>query len=86
MHKLAVKNAASALTWIVKRNEAAMARCRELRGKEMIVALGKVGMFDLEFRSHCSVPPEFIRKSNAGYDSTCCLHSSPSGGKTSTLD
>ena len=43
MHKLAVKNAASAVARIVKRNEAAMARCRELRGIEMIVALGKSG-------------------------------------------
>eukprot|EP00816_Leptocylindrus_hargravesii_P008173 CAMPEP_0196805640 /NCGR_PEP_ID=MMETSP1362-20130617/5430_1 /TAXON_ID=163516 /ORGANISM="Leptocylindrus danicus, Strain CCMP1856" /LENGTH=965 /DNA_ID=CAMNT_0042178681 /DNA_START=200 /DNA_END=3097 /DNA_ORIENTATION=+ len=43
MHNLAVRNAAFALARIVKRNEDAMTRCRELRGIEMLVALGKSG-------------------------------------------
>eukprot|EP00814_Leptocylindrus_danicus_P000453 CAMPEP_0116015884 /NCGR_PEP_ID=MMETSP0321-20121206/7123_1 /TAXON_ID=163516 /ORGANISM="Leptocylindrus danicus var. danicus, Strain B650" /LENGTH=965 /DNA_ID=CAMNT_0003485781 /DNA_START=320 /DNA_END=3217 /DNA_ORIENTATION=- len=43
MHNLAVRNAAFALARIVKRNEDAMTRCRELRGIEMLIALGKSG-------------------------------------------
>ncbi len=42
-HSTVTKNASLVLARLVKNNDAAMARCRELRGMEILVELGKTG-------------------------------------------